>query len=186
MCVCVNMQFKKRHFSRVLLSLLSVLMASSTMQSGLKPCVLDSRPSRDAIFSLTELSVSCESTSASTWVTSVQLSLDLTKRTLSQTCKLCLKPHPVYERSKEPLNKQWIIRTCWRLRPTQSSLPCSSAPTGSGPHPPRSPPPRACVQSAAGTAGHQWSWWPCRGRCVEQQTCWVWTVAASWLELLRG
>lgn len=28
------------------------------MQSGLKPCVLDSRPSREAIFSLTELSVS--------------------------------------------------------------------------------------------------------------------------------
>lgn len=45
----------------VLLSLLSALMASSTIQSGVKPCVLDSRPSREAIFSLTELSVSWES-----------------------------------------------------------------------------------------------------------------------------
>lgn len=49
----------------VLLSLLSVLMASSTMQSGLKPCVLDSRPRREAIFSLTELSVSWERTPSS-------------------------------------------------------------------------------------------------------------------------
>lgn len=43
-----------------LLSLLSELMASSTTQSGLKPWVLDSRPRREAIFSLTELSVSCK------------------------------------------------------------------------------------------------------------------------------
>lgn len=42
----------------VSLSLLRVLMASSKMQSGLKPRVLDSRPSREAIFSLTELSFS--------------------------------------------------------------------------------------------------------------------------------
>lgn len=41
------------------LSLLSVLMASSTMQSGEKPCVLDSNPRREAILRRTEVSVSC-------------------------------------------------------------------------------------------------------------------------------
>lgn len=67
-----------------------------------------------------------------------------------------------------------------------SSLPCSSAPTGSWPHLPHSLPPQACVQTAVGTVGHQWSWWPYRGQYAELQTYWVWTDAASWLELLHG
>jgi len=45
---------------RVLLSVERALIASSTIQSGLKPEVLERRPSRETIFSLTELSVSWE------------------------------------------------------------------------------------------------------------------------------
>lgn len=52
------------------------------MQSGLKPCVLDSRPSREAIFSLTELSVSWEKTTSAT----SQLRLNTMNRTLRH-CK---------------------------------------------------------------------------------------------------
>lgn len=58
---------RKSRSACVLLSLLSVLMASSTMQSGLNPCVFDRWPSRDAIFSLTELSFSCERKEATRW-----------------------------------------------------------------------------------------------------------------------
>lgn len=173
----------------VLLSLLSVLMASSTMQSGLKPCVLDSRPSREAIFSLTELSVSWERTAvASDVFFSVQLISTQPDEHYFKTLYILLPAIQhgfisVLQRLSRFLvtdySKSFLVMT-------HDSLPCSSAPTGSWPHPPRSPSPQACAQTAAGTAGHQWSSWPCRGQCAEPQTYWVWTDAAFWRAFLHG
>lgn len=141
----------------VLLSLPSVLMASSTMQSGLKPWVLDSSPSRDAIFSLTELSVSCRATHLIT--TPAFICSDAAAQQHHCTAETVT---------------------------AERTVPCSSAPAGSGPPPPRSPSPPVCGRTAAGTAGRLWSWWPYRGRCAALQTYWVWRDEASWPELLHG
>lgn len=145
----------------VLLSLLSALMASSTIQSGVKPCVLDSRPSREAIFSLTELSVSWESKTPSAVASCVhffthQLRLHHINTTLRH-CKSCLqlliifisliqnstpiKRHHRPCRSRAELFHYEFpeIKVLHKVRDyshmflvmTHSSSPCSSAPTGS-------------------------------------------------------